>query len=147
MTIDKAVADERIQEGWLRAWLGFSALAADEEIAKAALVELVDKLEKEDNVKLYKKDFGDFVKHEKPLPNIDVGWSGTAEVEFAVKDFDTLLHIVMHYGPSAAEILEPSKLTLNVGQAQRILNSVAMMMHQFAAAGLGGIVFVRGKEK
>lgn len=144
--ITKDIADEKVAAGWLRAWLGFTALAATEDITKAALAELVDKVDADERVKLYKKEFGTLEKREKPLKGIEVGWSGTAEVEFVVKDFDNLVQVVMQYGPSAVELLEPNKLNVNAGEAQAILNTVAQMMHHFAAAGLGGIVFVRGSE-
>ncbi|MBU5557508.1 MAG: hypothetical protein QW751_00285 [Candidatus Aenigmatarchaeota archaeon] len=145
--ISKDVADEKISSGWLRAWLAFTALAANEDVTRAALSELIDKLDQDARVKLYKKEFGTLEKREKPLKGVDIAWSGTAEVELVTKDFDSLVQIVMQYGPSAVELLEPSKLTINVGEAQNILNSVAQMMHHFAAAGLGGIIFVRGSEQ
>lgn len=141
--ISKEIADEKVGSGWLRAWLGFTALAANEEVTQSALSELIDKLDKDEKVKIYKKEFGKLEKREKPLKGIDVGWSGTAEIELVTKDFDSLVQIVIQYGPSAVELLEPNKLSINAGEAQNILNTVSTMMHHFAEAGLGGIVFVR----
>ena len=82
---------------------------------------------------------------DKPMKNIDVGHSLTSEIELVSKNIDNLVQLVTEYGPSAIEILEPKKITLDAGEAQNILNSVSHIMHQFAAAGAGGMVLVRGK--
>ena len=95
--------------------------------------------------KLYNQEFGEIKKVEKPLKNIEVAYSLTCEVELISKRFDNLVQIVTEFGPSAIEILEPKKFELDAGEAQSILNSISQIMHQFAAAGAGGMVFVRGK--
>jgi hypothetical protein len=145
--IAKEIADEKVVAGWLRAWLAFTALAVNEDVTRAALSELIDKVDADERTKVYKKEFSTLEKREKPLKGIEVGWSGTAEIELVTKDLDSLVQIVMQYGPSAVELLEPSKLTVKAGEAQNILNTVSAMMHHFAEAGLGGIIFVRGSEK
>ena len=144
--ISKELADEKIKGGWLRVWAGFTALAVSEEVTKSALNELIDKLDKDPRVKIYMKDFGTLERREKPLKGIDVGYAGTAEVEFAVKDFETLIQAVIEYGPSAVEMLEPTRLNISAGEAQNVINTVAQMMHLFAEAGLGGMIFVRGNK-
>ena len=45
---------------------------------------------------------------------------------------------------SSVEILKPEKYQLSAGEAHNILNTMAEMMHRFAAAGFGGIVIARG---
>jgi hypothetical protein len=145
--IEKSVADERVQAGWLRAWLAFEALAVSEDVTRSTLEELVNKLDSDARVKVYKKSFGQAIKREKPLKNIEFGWSITVEVELVAKSLQGLLSIIMEYGPSSVEVLEPAKFSVGAGEAQNILNMVASMMHEYAAAGLGGIVFLRGSEQ
>jgi hypothetical protein len=62
------------------------------------------------------------------------------------KNLNNLAQIVIEYGPSAIEILEPDKFNLNSGEAQSILNSISHMMHMIAAGGAGGIVLMKGDE-
>lgn len=86
------------------------------------------------------------MKVEKPTEKIDTAYSKTCEIELISRDFDSLVQIVIEYGPSAVELLEPKKLEIGLGDAQGILNRISQMMHRFAAAGFGGIVFLREGE-
>ena len=139
----KQEADEKVREGWLRASMIFEVLAINEKTTKESLEELINKIEKDSRIKLYKKEFGEIRKVEKPLPNIEFGYSLTCDVELISKKLDDLAQVVSEYGPSAIELLEPLKLNINAGEAQTILNLISSIMHEFAAAGAGGIVFLR----
>jgi hypothetical protein len=139
----KQEADEKVREGWLRASMIFEVLAINEKTTKDSLEELINKIEKDNRIKLYKKDFGEIRKVEKPLPNIEFGYSLTCDIELISKKLDDLAQVVSEYGPSAIELLEPLKLNINAGEAQTILNLISSIMHEFAAAGAGGIVFLR----
>ena len=145
LMIPKEEADEKVKEGWLRSWMMFEVLAVNEETTKDSLEKLMKKLEEDNKIAMYKKEFGELAKIEKPMKDIDVGYSLTCEVELISKKLDNLVQIVMQYGPSATEILEPKEFALDAGEAQGILNSISQIMHQFAAAGAGGMVLVRGK--
>ena len=141
----KEECDEKVDGGWIRAWMMFEVLAVNEETTRKSLENLINKLEKDSRAKMYKKEFGELKTVEKPLPNIELGYSLTCEVELVSQRLDNLVQIVTEYGPSAIELLEPSKINVNAGEAQSILNSVSQMMHEFAAAGAGGIVFLKGE--
>lgn len=144
--IEKPIADEKVGEGWIRLWLAFEALGAKEDKTREALEDLINKLDSDDRVKVYKKDFTkpEFV--ENPHPIIKEGYSITCETELISRNLDNAVHVIMEYGPSAVEILEPNKLNLGIGEAQGILNLISEMMHRFAAAGVGGIVIAGKKE-
>ena len=142
--IEKEEADGKVKEGWLRTWLMFEVLAVNEQTTKNSLESLLKRLDEDSRSKIYKQEFGEMKKVEKPLKNIDVAYSLTCEVELVSKKFDNLVQIVTEFGPSAIEILEPKKFELDAGQAQTILNSISQIMHQFAAARAGGIVFIKG---
>jgi hypothetical protein len=144
--IDRELADEKVANGWIRAWLAFETLAVNEDVVAKALAELITKLEADARAKIYKKNFSAIERRENPTPKIRLAYSQTAELELVAKNFDDLVGIVIEYGPSAIEILEPGQISINIAQAQGILNTVGRIMHQFAAAGLGGIVFVRGQK-
>lgn len=145
--ITKESADEKVSGGWIRAWLAFEALAVKEDITRDTLNHLLNKLDNDNRVKLYKKDFGNAVRRDKPVKGVDFGYSCTAEVEIVAKNLENLIQIVMEYGPSSIEVLAPSMISIGTGEAQNIINQVAAMMHSFAQAGVGGIVVVRGSEK
>ncbi|NIM46662.1 MAG: hypothetical protein GTN40_00675 [Candidatus Aenigmarchaeota archaeon] len=144
--ISEEEANEKVREGWFKSWVMFEALAINENVAKDALESLVNKLDRDNRVKIYKKSFGETKRVETPIQNVEVGYSVTCEVNLISKKFDNLAQIAIEYGPSAIEILEPEKFNLDVGEAQSILNSISNMMHRLAAAGAGGIVFMRGEE-
>lgn len=146
LMINEEEANKKVGEGWFRSWIIFEALAINENVAKEALDSLINKLDKDNRVKIYKKFFGEAKRVEKPIQNVDEGYSLTCEVCLISKKFDNLAQITIEYGPSAIEILEPEKFSLNAGEAQSILNSISEMMHALAAAGAGGIVIMKDKE-
>lgn len=143
--ISKEQAQEKIAQGQIQALLSFEVLAVSEQAAKDSLAALIEKLDKDERVKIYKKDFSGMERVEKPLKNIEVGFSQVCEVEMVCKHFEDLIGVIIEYGPSACEILKPEKLTLGMGEAQNILNSISDMMHRFAQAGFGGVIIATGK--
>jgi len=143
--IEKEQADVKVREGWLRIWAGFESMAIVQETATVALAELIEKLDEDPRVKVYKKDFSEPQRIEKLVKGFDEAFSQAVKVEFVVKNLDELVDVVIEYGPSSLEILEPKEIKLNTAEAQSVINSIAAMMHRFAEAGLGGAVFVTGK--
>lgn len=137
---------EKVGAGWFNVWLAFEGLAVNEETIKSALEGLVERLETDQKVKIYEKEFLEPVKVENPLKGIKDAWSQVVNIKFVIKSFKDLVQLVIEYGPSAIEVLEPSKSQLQIGDAQDILNNVAGMMHRYAAAGMGGTVVVHGKQ-
>jgi len=145
--IEKGLADEKVSEGWIRAWLAFQVLAVNQDVTDKSLEELLKRLENDGRVKIYKKQLSDIKEVEKPLKNVEKGYSRTADIELIVKNLDDMVQIVIEFGPSAIEILEPKNLKVDLPQAQSILNIIAQVMHQFAAAGIGGVVFIRPDQQ
>lgn len=143
--ITREETEEKTKEGWIKAWMMFEVLAINEDTTKKSLEGLLNRLDDDGRIKLYKKEFGEIKEVEKPIKNIEKGYSLTSEIELVSKNFDNLVQVVIEFGPSAIEILEPSKIGIDAGEAQIILNTVSHVMHQFAAAGTGGMVLVRGK--
>jgi hypothetical protein len=144
--ITEEEANKKVEEGFFRTWIVFDALAVNESVAKSALENLIAKLDKDDRIKIYKKKFGEAKRIDNPIKKIEVGYSVTCELNMISKNLNNLAQIVIEYGPSAIEILEPDKFNLNSGEAQSILNSISHMMHMIAAGGAGGIVLMKGDE-
>jgi len=148
----KRVVDEKLKEkadikvskdGWIRTSMMIEVLAVTEAATKSALEKHVDAMSKEKQIIMYRKDFGDIIGVMNPLPNnpnIKEAFSQIVEIECAVQRYEDIIQLVMHYGPSSMEILEPTKIKLDLGEAQGILNSVSDLIHKFVAAGVGGVV-------
>ena len=145
--IEKALADEKVQAGWMRLWLAFEVVAKTEEKSREALEFMIKKLEEDPRVKMYRKEFSESKRIENPLKNVREGYSVNCEVEIITQNFDNMVMLTIEYGPSSIEIMEPSKFEMDLGQAQGILNSISQMMHRFAAAGIGGIILLGGQEQ
>jgi len=135
----KEKVEKRLKEGWIKTWMMIEAMAISPDAAKSALDKHVEKMEREEGTLLYNKTFGDVKRVEEPLPNVAVGYSYVVEFEFLVSDYDRLLTIVMNYGPSSVEILEPGEIKMTLDQAQGALNSISAMMHKFASQA-GGVI-------
>lgn len=139
-------AKERTASGWFNVWLAFEALAIKPEVVKSSLESLVERLDGDQKVKIYHKEYLEPKKMENPLKGIKEAWSQVVNIKLISKNFSDLIQVIIEYGPSSIEILAPPKTELVISEAQDILNNVAGMMHRFAAAGVGGAVVVRGKE-
>jgi hypothetical protein len=138
--IDKSEADELVHSGQFRVWAAFEILASNEQVSKKALEAHIDKIENDARLKMYKKQFSDIKRVEKPLKNLEVGFSYICEIEFVAKNLENIVGAVIHYGPSSIEILEPTETKTTVTEIQNIMNMISSMMHKYAASGLGGIV-------
>jgi len=144
--ISSAEAKEKAAAGWFDVWVAFEGLAVNKEAVKSALEGLMSHLEADHKIKVYAKEFLEPEKVENPIKGISEAWSLVVNVNFVSKSFHDLVQVIIEYGPSAVEILGPSKKEMQINEAQDVLNNIAGMMHRYAAAGLGGMVLVRGKE-
>jgi len=143
MTQDKDLQEQikkKLKNGWIKSSMMIEVLAVNPNAAKEALEKHVEKICKEDKVFVYKKDFQQIIETKSPFPQIPKAYSGLVEIELMTQNFDKLVYVVMNYGPTNVEILEPSKLNISMGEAQGIITSIATMLHKFAAAGLGGVM-------
>lgn len=128
------------KEEWIEAWFAIEVLGATEEIVKSSLEHHIEKLVNTKNVLAYEQKFSEIKQVENPPNNLKEAYSQIAEVKLFAKDLATFLIIVMLYGPSAIEVHGPSKKEVKISELQEIANAVSGIMHEFAAAGLGGMV-------
>jgi hypothetical protein len=134
------LADKRLKEGWIKSGMIIEVLAIDREAAQSALKKHVEKMEKEEDTMILGREFHEAKAVSKPLPNIEKAYSQIVDVEVLTRNFDQLVRVVVSYAPSSVEILEPERLSMDMGEAQGILNSIAEIIHKFAAAGIGGVM-------
>jgi hypothetical protein len=130
---------ERLKEGWLKAWVAVEVLAVTEEAADTSLQKHVEKLEGEEHIIVYMKDFKKAEKVDNPFRKGASAYSKVVEVELIARRFEHLMYLVMNYAPSSIEILEPSKVQIELGEAQTMLNTVAELIHKFALASRGAV--------
>ncbi|MBU3904671.1 MAG: hypothetical protein KJ906_00785 [Nanoarchaeota archaeon] len=145
--IEKPIADEKVEHGWIRVWMAFELLAGSNAKATEHMENYLKKIDEDKRIYMYKKEISDVRKIENPLKDVSVGYSIASDIEFAIKSFDDIVQFIIQFGPSAIEILEPNKLELKVGEAQGILNTISQLMHKFAASGIGGILIAGKKEE
>lgn len=134
------LAEKRIKEGWIRSTMIIEVLAVSREAAESALKKHVEKMEGEDGTLITGKKFHETREVERPTPRVEKGYSQIVDVDALTRNLDHLVRLVVSYAPSSIEILEPERLSLDMGEAQGILNSISEIIHKFAAAGLGGVM-------
>jgi hypothetical protein len=136
---------KKLKEGWIRGSMMIEALGTTERAAKVGLEQHVKKMEQEDGCIVFNTNFSGLKEVKYPHPKVEKGYSCVVETEVLTENFEKLLYVVMRYGPTSVEIHEPEKISIDFGEAQSIVNSLAEMIHNFAAAGIGGII-IRGDE-
>ena len=131
---------ERIQKGWIKSKMWFEVLALDKKITEDALKGHVEKIKREKDTIVLGDKFEEIKYVENPLERVKDAFSQAVEIDLMTKNIETLLTVVIFYGPSAVEIIQPDKLTIGMQSVQAIMNSVADLIHRIAARGAGGIV-------
>jgi len=146
MKIEERDVRQKLNDGWLKAWVMVESLATQEDISRQSLVELAKLIEKEQEIGVVKKELRESHKVDNPLPNVAEAYSTILELEVLAKNYGSLARFVINYGPSAVEILEPKKIAIELGEAQNVLNEIANLVHRFAQAGVGGVVLSKSKD-
>ncbi len=131
---------ENLDKGWILSNLWFEVMAIDRKITEKSLKEHMRKLKKTDDTILVSKKFDKVQKVKDPTPTVKSAYSQIVETRVLTKNIEALLFIVMAFAPSSIEIIEPKELKVGIDTLQGIMNSVADMMHRFAAMGVGGVV-------
>lgn len=131
---------EKLSKGWVHARMFFEVMAVTEELTEQSLKDHIAKVKKMNNVFVASEVYGEMEKVEHPPRKIKEAWSQIAEVEVAVSSLENLLYAVVFFGPSSVEIIAPKKFTVDFGEAQAMMNTVAELMHKYASSGAGGIV-------
>jgi hypothetical protein len=143
MDIPENVKEEinrKKEENWIDTWFAIETLAVDKEIVENALKRHIEKLAKAPGVFVYASKYSETEKVENPLKNVKEAFSQVAEVKLFIKNVPTLINIVLMYGPSSVEILGPNNKDIKINEMQDVANLLAGLVHQFASAGVGGVV-------
>jgi len=128
-----------LKQGELKVWMIFEVLAATKEAAQESLKDHAEKLAKE-NVEISDEKFETVQEVEKPHPEIDKGYSKVYEVELVVASLQELIQIIISYGPTMVDLIEPEEVRLSINDLQGSLNSVTQLIHNYAQSGMGGVI-------
>lgn len=142
-TID---AEKAKKNGWIEAWISIETLGGSADIVEVSLKTHIEKLTRESDVLIEKKEFHAIEEVKNPPKPLQRGWSQIVNVTLLAKDLQTFIRIILLYGPSAIEVLGPKTKSIAADELQNIVNSLAGLLHQFAAAGVGGLVISPGAE-
>ena len=135
------------KEKWFDVHFIIEALSISEDVVKSALEKHVDKLSHMRDILVYDKKFSEIKSVENPLKGVETGYSYFVNVKLFAKTLSVLLNSVLMYGPSSIEVMGPDKKEISISESQDICNVLAGIVHQFAAAGIGGIVITPDEKK
>lgn len=121
--------DKHLRDGAILARLFIEVQGNDKDAAERALNRTIfDSLANEKFVKLIYAKFYD-IRKDKELKF----FSGVVEVKLLVRDFRWFVSVVMRYGPSAIEIMEPEKVTLSMDEMQSLLADVSEFAQTYSS--------------
>ena len=122
----------KMSEGGVLGTLYIGVQGNDQDAAKSALENtLFTKLAKEENISLLEVSVFDIIK-EKSKKKGEKFFSGVAEVKLVADDFRWFVNIIMRYGPSAVEIVEPVEVKLNAEQMHSVVADVSDFVHMYS---------------
>lgn len=131
---------DKIADGWIQARAFIEVMAVDEGTTEKSLKKHIDKIEKQDGIEIYKKDYDSVDEVDEPPGNVPQAYSQIAEIEFLVSSVKNLITFTFMYGPSSVEVLKPESVDLKMGELQDMANTIAALIHQYASQGAGGII-------
>jgi hypothetical protein len=138
--------EKRLKEGAILARLFIEIQGNNKEAAKKALERTIfDSLASEKyvsllNVKLYDlkalKTKADQKTQEGVIggeKNTEEIYSGVVEIKSLFRDFRWFINVIMRYGPSAIEIIQPESYTLNLEEMQSLVADVSSFSQTFSS--------------
>lgn len=139
--------DKLLSNGWIKTWLVFDTQAVDKDTLKGLLSGLLDKMRRIKDIEILSDSLTEpeSIEPADQFKNkgITEVYSQILELEIIAKDFETLLYLVITFGPTTLEVLEPKSIKFDMRQMQNTLILVSELMHRYAAAGPGGMVLTK----
>lgn len=121
-------------------------VATTKEASDSSLKSMLEQIKEDKGMHVAESHTEEAVKVENPPRGVKEAYTKIMELEM---EFDSLKHtfnFIMKYGPSVLEIMEPKRYEAGLEEMQALLNDQMMLIHKFAQAGLGGLVFVPQKK-
>jgi hypothetical protein len=131
---------EKRKDGWYEFLFSIEALGVTKELVESALKEHVENLSAAQGVFVYEKNFYDISEVKNPMKDVETAFSQVVTVKLFIKDLFRSMTAIMLYAPSSVEVLGPPKKEVGLSEIQSLSNNIATLVHQFAAAGIGGVI-------
>ena len=126
---EDADVDKLLGEGCMHARLFMEVQGNDKDACQKALERTVfDSLVEEDSVTVLNVKFYELKQDAK-----EGFFSGVVEIDLLFRDFRWFVNVVMRYGPSAIELIEPHNVKLNLDEMQSILADVSELSQTFSS--------------
>ncbi|MBN2013772.1 MAG: hypothetical protein JW778_01195 [Candidatus Altiarchaeota archaeon] len=123
--------DAYLKDGAILGRLFIEVQSNDREAAEKALKKTIfEGLAGEKHVKLMYAKLYDIQKYKDKDSEF---FSGVVEIKLLVMDFRWFVSVVMRYGPSAIEIMEPDKVTLSMDEMQSLLADVSEIAQTYSS--------------
>lgn len=135
---------ELLEKGWIKSEIWFEVMAVTKEATENALKQHIEKLSKQEGVEIISTEYEEVSPVKEPPKGVSQAFTQAAKVILLTKNIETLLYVTIFFAPSAVEVIEPEKIEITANTVQVIMNSVADLLHRFAAQGIGGVV-IAGK--
>lgn len=121
--------DLHLRDGGILGRLFIEVQSNDRDAAEKALKRTIfEGLAKEKFVKLLYAKLYD-IRKDKDMEF----FSGVVELKLIARDFRWFVSVVMRYGPSAIEIIEPEKVTLSMDEMQSLLADVSEIAQTYSS--------------
>ncbi len=117
---------ELVEEGWINTRMIIEAQGKPEKHVIKNLNSLKDQMASLKGVEVYEEKMGE------PNEEEDGLISALIDIGVVVKDLDTLMQLVLNYGPSATIIIEPEEIKVDFRELQNVINDVSNFLHQIS---------------
>ena len=97
------------------------------EHVKTALSKHIEVLDKVDDITVHSIK----ISEPRKIENSNEMFTCFAEADFEAKSFARLSETMFDFMPSSVEVIEPSKVTLSMGEATDLLNNISGRMHRY----------------
>jgi predicted transcriptional regulator len=89
-------------------------------------IEVLEKKLKNEKYKILKFEKSDIAKEKD-------NYTQFFNVDISVPEFSDIVYLIIQYGPSSVELLEPTEVKLNLSEAQEVLNEIASAVHYYVS--------------
>ncbi|HIE33580.1 MAG TPA: hypothetical protein EYP86_00365 [Candidatus Altiarchaeales archaeon] len=121
--------DKRVREGSMLTRLFIEVQGNNKELAEKALENTIfNAMANERDVDLLYVKFYDIRKDKD-----QEFFSGVVEVKLLTRDFRTLVRVVMRYGPTAIELIEPDKIAMKMDEMQSLLADASEICQAYSS--------------
>ncbi|MFH1331988.1 MAG: hypothetical protein ABIH63_01760 [archaeon] len=130
----------------IRAKLVIELLGSPKEHVDQTMKMVIDKLKKEEGVKLLKDATYAAEQNDKIKPM----WSSFSDVDIEAVSLKKLMDVCFDYMPSSVEIISPEKVELSGVDYAYLLNELLAQLHHYAFTAkqlAAENVYLKGKEK